>query len=302
MDKPADKNTPTKVEPTKPGFEVEPGLMSLEDLDKIIQDNDPDALKNIEVMKESAELNSQTIELLQIDDIMGDPKKKKSDRFAKFQFKLKLFLRWLKVAGLELALKTWTQTKAHSKALNEKRQGLQKKVGTWGKKEKALFVIFLVMIGLTSTYTYFAFVKKAFVYDGELFVGSLLPLATETFEIKSTDDKEQFYNTIRIPKNIFSLRRMVINIQPSESSGPNPMVAYELSLEANSKEVLVEIKDREGEIIDQVQRSLEQLTFDELSSPEGRDLVEDKVKTRVNQILTLGKVRFVYIVAVIFKR
>jgi len=302
LDKPADKKDPTKVESPKPSFEVEPGLMSLEDLDKVIQENDPEALGNIEVLKDNAELNSQTIELLQIDDIMGDPKRKKSDRFAKLQFKAKLFLRWLKTAGLELALKSWVQSKEKSKLLNEKRQKLQKQVGGWSKKEKALFASMVLMTVVTGAFFYYAFIKKAFYYDSELFMGSLIPMASSINDLKETDSFERFYNTIRIPKNIFSLRRMVINIQPSESSGPNPMVAYELSLEANSKEVLVEIKDREGEIIDQVQRALEELSFDELSAPEGRDLVEDKVRTRVNQILTLGKVRFVYIVGVVFKR
>lgn len=302
LDKPADNKTPTKVESSKVNFEVEPGLMSLEDLDKIIQENDPEALKSIEVMKESAELNSQTIELLQIDDIMGDPKRKKSDHLAKIQFKLKLFFRWLKTAGLELAVKSWTQIKTQSKILSEKRQALQKNVSSWNKKQKALFGVFLLLSALTASFAYFAFVKKVFHYDGELFIGSLLPLASKVIPYKENEPLEDFYNTIRVPKNIFSLKRMVINIQPSENSGPNPMVAYELSLETNSKEALVELKDREGEVIDQVQRSLEQLTFDELSAAEGRDLVEDKVRTRVNQILTLGQVRHVYIVAVIFKR
>jgi flagellar basal body-associated protein FliL len=302
LDKPDDSKTPTKVESKSASFEVEPGLMSLEDLDKIIEENDPDALKNIEVMKESAELNSQTIELLQIDDIMGDPKRKKIDHFAKIQFKIKLFFRWLKSAAQELAVKFWIQTKTQSKVLNDKRQALQKNVGAWNKKQKALFAIFLLLSASTLTFAYFAFVKKTIHYEGELFVGSLLPLASEVIQLKSDEPMEDFYNTIRVPKNIFSLRRMVINIQPSESSGPNPMVAYELSLETNSKEALVELKDREGEIIDQIQRSIEQLTFDELSAPEGRDLVEDKVRARVNQILTLGQVRHVYIVAVIFKR
>lgn len=302
LNKPDDKLSPTKVESKATTFEVEPGLMSLEDLDKIIEDNDPEALKNIDEMKASSELNSQTIELLQIDDIMGDPKRKKVDHLAKLQFKIKLFFRWLKSAGIELAIKTWAQTKTQSQRLNEKRQTLQKTVGGWNKKQKALFGTFLVLIALTVSFSYFAFVKKSFYFDSELFISSLIPMSSNVIQIQEDEPQEDFYNTIRIPKNIFSLRRMVINIQPSENSGPNPMVAYELSLETNSKEALVELKDREGEVIDQIQRAIEQMSFDELSAAEGRDQVEITVRNRVNQILTLGQVRHVYIVAVIFKR
>lgn len=66
---------------------------------------------------------------------------------------------------------------------------------------------------------------------------------------------EELYNSLAFQNN-FQIKKIVVNIQPSAGSGPNPMVAFEFSFEGNSSEVLLEIKDREGEIIDQVQRTI----------------------------------------------
>lgn len=298
MSDPTDKNTPSKVEP----FQVEKGLMSLEDLDRIIQENDPEALASLEILKSSTELNSQKLVLHQIDDINGDPKKGKNEKWEQLKFKTRLFLRWLHAKSTDLFFQTLESVKKALQILKQKKAQTQVRTQSWSKKDKLLFVSFILVVISIPVFVYFAFYKKALNYKSELFIPSLLTVADHVWNAQENQMREGFYNNLKIPKNIFSLRKMVINLQPSENSGPNPMVAYELSLEANSREALVEIKDREGEVIDGVQRSLEELTYDELSGPEGRALVEDKVKTRVNQILTLGKVRFVYVVGVIFKR
>ncbi len=298
MSDPTDKSTPSKVEP----FQVEKGLMSLEDLDRIIQENDPEALAKLETIKSSTELNSQKMVLHQIDDAAGDPKKGKNEKWEQFKFKSRLFLRWLQAKATELFFQALEGSKKAFQVLKQKKAQTQERTKKWTKKDKLLFTSLILVVFAIPAFVYLAFFKKALTYKSELFIPSLLSVADHVWNAQEDQMREGFYNNLKIPKNIFSLRKMVINLQPSENSGPNPMVAYELSLEANSREALVEIKDREGEVIDGVQRSLEELTYDELSGPEGRMLVEDKVKTRVNQILTLGKVRFVYVVGVIFKR
>jgi len=298
MSDPTDKSNPTKVEP----FVVEKGLMSLEELDRNIQENDPEALAKLDALKSSTELNNQTLVLHQFDDINGDPKKGKNKKWEQFTFKSRLFLRWLQAKSTDLFFKTLESSKKTLQILKQKKAQTQARTRHWTKKDKLLFNSLILVVISIPLFVYFAFYKKALNYKSELFIPSLLTVADHVWNAQEDQMREGFYNNLIIPKNIFSLRKMVINLQPSENSGPNPMVAYELSLEANSREALVEIKDREGEVIDGVQRSLEELTYDELSGPEGRRLVEDKVKNQVNQILTLGKVRSVYVVGVIFKR
>jgi flagellar basal body-associated protein FliL len=94
---------------------------------------------------------------------------------------------------------------------------------------------------------------------------------------------------------------MVVNIQPSESSGPNPMAAYEFSLEGNSTEVLIEIKDREVELRDLMYRTIEDFTFEQADSPEGKELLTEKLRKEVNMVLTQGKIRKVWIKTAIVK-
>lgn len=291
------KEVPPKVELPP----VAPGLMSLEELDRIIIENDAEALSSLDDLKSNAELNSQTIEIFQYDELL-EKQRRKNQFILKLKLKTTLFLTWLKSRGLESFQRFLLWSKQKSVEAQEGKKAFSQKARTWTWKEKSLFASFLVLLTGLVAFIYFAFVKKSFFHDKELFITSLTGSADKVWALKTEDLNDFFYNTVRVPKNIFNLRRMVINVQSSESSGENPMVALELSLEATSREALVEIKDREGEILDGVQRSLEELTFDELSGDNSKALIEEKVGSRVNSILTLGKVRSVYIVGLIFKR
>jgi len=130
---------------------------------------------------------------------------------------------------------------------------------------------------------------------------SFTQMAEKEWDISEDESRETFYNSSRIPKNIFKLKKIVVNIQPSPGSGPNPMVALEISLEGGSSEVLLEIKDREGEVLDQVQRTVEGYTFEDLNEADGKKEMTEKVRSTVNRLLTLGKIRKAYIQGFILK-
>lgn len=293
--------TPAKVEPQVKKFEVEPGLMSLEDLDKVIADVDPESLKTIEGVKElGAVIDNQTIEMLQLDDYLDEASLKKN-KIREFKLKMALFWVWLKGRIVEISKSTALRTVANLKQKNEQFKVAKQAYRHWPVKSKLSLVGGVALFFLALVYGYLALVKKKFDGKEELFMPSLLSWSNKTWNMSEETSIESFYNTTRIPKNIFNLKRMVVNIKSSENSGPNPMVAYEFSLEGNSTEVLIEIKDREGEIIDKVQRVIEEYSFDELNGPDGKKVVEEKVRSAINRVLTLGKIRYVYVVGVIFK-
>ncbi|MFN8847377.1 MAG: flagellar basal body-associated FliL family protein [Bdellovibrionales bacterium] len=279
---------------------VAPGLMSLEQLDQIIINDDPEAIKNLEDLRSSPELNSQTIEVFQYDELL-EQQKRKNKILQKIQFKFALFITWLKNRFLDFIQLATSKAKQLRSGSTEFRKSFRQRVLTWTWKEKSLFISLLLLTSSLIAFTYFGFVKKSLFQKEELFIASLESIADKSWELNPNEMNEFFYNTVRIPKNIFNLRRIVVNVRPSESSSENPMVALELSLEATSREALVEIKDREGEILDTVQRGLEELSYDEISGSGGRDSVVEKVRNRINSILTLGKIRHVYIVGSIFK-
>lgn len=299
----AEEKTPAnsaKVEGEKEAFQVDPGMMSLEELDSIIAKEDPEALQNIEGVRSVAAEQGAIIEILEYDE-SAEEKKKLKHKIKKLKGKTLILWIWAKNRSIENAKKfgVWTvETAKHGK---ENLGNAAKTFKEWSIAQKLLFVSAILISAGAGTFAYMAFVKKSFSHKEEMFLTSLLSLSENTITLSGDAAMETFYNSSRIPKNIFSLKRMVVNIQPSESSGANPMVAYEFSLEGNSTEVLIEIKDREGEIIDQVQRTIEDHTFDELNSVEGKKMIADKVRSTVNRLLTLGKIRYVYIQGVIFK-
>jgi flagellar basal body-associated protein FliL len=274
--------------------------MSLEQLDQIIINNDPDAIKNLEDLRTNPELNTQTIEVFQYDELL-EQQKRQNKIIQRFRLKFALFFSWLRSLSFDYANRSLIQLKNLKTNSIEAKKAFRHRSLMWTWREKSLFWGLFALSGCLILFIYFSFIKKSLFKEQELFLGSLLTIADKTWELDPNEMNDFFYNTVRIPKNIFNLRRMVVNVRPSENSSDNPMVALELSLEATSREVLVEIKDREGEILDTVQRGLEELSYDEISASGGRDLVAEKVRNRVNAILTLGKIRYVYIVGSIFK-
>lgn len=79
------------------------------------------------------------------------------------------------------------------------------------------------------------------------------------------------------------------------------MGAYEFYLEGMVPEVVIEIKDREVEIRDLMQRVLEEFNFDQAESAEGKLLINEKLKKEVNAKLTTGKLKQVWIKTAIVK-
>ncbi len=104
-------------------------------------------------------------------------------------------------------------------------------------------------------------------------------------------DSEMFFDNSRLLKNIVTIKKMVANIKPSESSGPNPMLAFELNIEGMTAEVVVEIKDREAEFKDLILRTAEELNYDDLSGADGKKNLSERILNVINSNLTQGQIR-----------
>lgn len=134
----ADSKTPTPVT-TKVEEPEQAGLMSLEDLDRIIAESDPTALKNIEGVREIAAEMEGSIELVDLDDDLLNNSDKHKKRLEKFSEKLKLksivLWVWLKSQSVENSKKflIWLTTKK-----SNLRDGISR-FGKWPVKSKLLF-------------------------------------------------------------------------------------------------------------------------------------------------------------------
>lgn len=143
--------------------------------------------------------------------------------------------------------------------------------------------------------------NKAELLHQNLFVTSFAELGTDLREYNPNSEIEDFYDNPRFAKNLVSITPMHVNLKPSESSGPNPMLAIELTAEGLSVDAIVEIKDREAEFKDMLARITEERTYDELISSEGKLSLCEQYRDTLNAHLTRGQVRRVLLKSFVIK-
>lgn len=167
-------------------------------------------------------------------------------------------------------------------------------------REKLQYFFIIFAVGLVGAYFYFALTVDFLKEHDQLFIHSMEDWSesTQTYDPKSV---ETFYSSTRTMQNIMSIPRMISNIKKSSRSGLNPMIALEFYFEGTTPEGVVEIKDRDYEIKDRISRLLEESTFDQLDTVEGKQVLLEKVKRDINQVLTKGKVRRVFYKSIILK-
>tara|TARA_B110001454_G_C12723300_1_gene436371 strand:- start:36927 stop:37835 length:909 start_codon:yes stop_codon:yes gene_type:complete len=278
-------------------------------LDKAIQDNSPEFLQELEAISEIGNENLD-IELVDLDLIMEQQRanslKARANRLVSHlnQLAIKIFY-FVKASLLTFAKETAPYyLKKLLALLKSGGQSLGHQLGkikTFSKVQKIVLVLIIAgVVGLG--FTIFKIATSGLIKDDEkLFVHSMEELAAQKF-IYDTGDVEDFYNSPRVSQNIMSLRRIVVNIQRSKNSGTNPMGAFELYIQGNSSDVMVEITDREAELLDRIQSQIRAFSYDELDTVEGKRRMLDKIIRDLNEDLTKGKVTQIYFKNFVLKK
>jgi flagellar basal body-associated protein FliL len=166
---------------------------------------------------------------------------------------------------------------------------------------KLVAVVLFLASALTVVFIYRSYTHGVLPENQELIMASLEEWSGASYKYDAETEMDSFYDSPRTIQNIMSLPKMIVNIKPSQSSGTNPMAAMEFFLEGLSPEANVEVKDRESEIRDLFQRTMEDMTFDELDSPEGKQLLTEHLRQNLNNVLSKGKIRRVYIKEAVIK-
>jgi flagellar basal body-associated protein FliL len=134
---------------------------------------------------------------------------------------------------------------------------------------------------------------------------NLVPtVAAEADQSWTYDAKEQtddFFSSMRHPEHVVLLERLVVNVKPSENSGPNPMGFFEFYIEASSEEAAIEVNDRKAEVKDVMQRTIEGITYDDLVTPAGKNKLKLVLRKNINTVLTTGRVRKLFFKSVVIK-
>lgn len=302
------------------------GTLSLEELDKVIAEDDPEFLNEL---KSIGEIDPTQVDL-DVDRVHaghtwedeleywkhGPPWAVKLGSvlfflpylvfpFRKILFALFFYARELKIFltyGLvNIGPYLLKQLKAGLHFLKDEVTSYLKHIGKFSGPKKAAYVLFLAATGVGIWAIRKAFKGELLPAKQELFLRNLEELSDKKYFYERNKDLESFYDSPRVMQNIMIMDPMVVNLRRTARGGEVPMAAFEFFVEGLSSEVLVEIKDREGEMRDLFQRQIEEFSFEQLDSAEGKKLLLERLKKQVNAVLTAGRIRRIFIKNVVLK-
>lgn len=164
-------------------------------------------------------------------------------------------------------------------------------------------VLFTTIVGLVGVgyMLKLSFTKGIIPKDSPLYIQNLEDKADQVFS--TTDSElESFYDNLRGAGNTIFIQKIVVNLKIIEKlNHVNPMGAFDFYIQGITPEVAVEIKDRESEIRDRMQRVAEEFSFEQLDTVSGKKELTEKLKTEINNILTTGRIKKIYIKTIILK-
>ncbi len=159
------------------------------------------------------------------------------------------------------------------------------------KNNRRAFVMFWSSVLMVVFTIYFAFQTRLWDWRWSLYMTSFKDLKIPITEYNPINDTQYFFDNPRLSKNFIELKKIFVNLKPSADSGDNPMLAFSITVEGLSREVVVELKDRESEFVDLAARVAEEFSYDELVTTDGKIYLSEKIADAYNAGLTTGQVR-----------
>lgn len=167
------------------------------------------------------------------------------------------------------------------------------KLMLWLAIFSGLFAVLAVAIGFSGSVT---------IDVGPKYLKSFADIADEKFVYDESEPLEDFTDPLFHPEHIVTMDRIMVNLRrPRNAPEGNPMGFFDFYLEASNQEGAVELKDREGEVRDLIGRTLEQLTYEELITLAGKEKMKLALRKNLNNFLTRGQVRRVYLKNIVLK-
>jgi flagellar basal body-associated protein FliL len=120
----------------------------------------------------------------------------------------------------------------------------------------------------------------------------------ETYETAA--GAESFYAAFPQEVHEFLFKKMKVNLRRT-SENPNPMGAFEVVVGVDSQDTAVELRDREVEFHDMLQRLFEEELVTELDSETGKKILKGRVRKELNGKLTQGWIKEVHFKSFVLK-
>lgn len=274
-------------------------LISLDELDQVINEQDPGFKESVSSLAEANQASDLNIELIDLDQLLAEQEAKSfSSRMKRLVRKIRNFATGVKTSSLYFLKERLPSIlkSLKGKAGQGKEQvseGLRQ-FGFKPRRFKLLVLGFVVLCGGVGALLYIQLTRGLLPTQEPLFIQGLDQLATDRGQYHPQAPREPFYGSVRVAQNILSIEKMVVNVKPSASSSANPMAAMSLYLEGMSADAIVEIKDREPEFRDHFMRIIEEFDYDELVSAEGKIQLQERLLREANRHISNGRIRRVY--------
>lgn len=294
---------PTDGQPK--GGEILAEEIPLEDIEKMLESEDPEFAKQLEEVRTIE--NDPTIELeasvVGEDDNLASEERPDSV-YAKVRARVKMsvytFKRNLKIRlkefakNLLIALKTKPAEFAYYTMAMAKL--LLNHIGTPLRLFKAatplqrLASLVLLVIGSVALLVLINNVKGIWIPALNEPILTSFEAHADFVESFTADQSQSFYGVFPQERHEFLFTRMKVNLRRTPDN-PNPMGAFEVIVLLDSKDTAIEVRDREVELFDYLQRVFEDETFNDLENELGKAKLKSRLKRELNQLLTQGWVK-----------
>ena len=167
-------------------------------------------------------------------------------------------------------------------------------------KRKSLVILFIGLVGFFSYFVKVVVKNQQFLkFEKELLVG-FHEVATKVTQFNPEEELVQFYLAFPQPSHNFLMDKIVVNLT-REPGHASPMGAFEFFINLDSKDTAIELKDRQKEFIDLLQRTVEELRYRELETTQGKVKLKNNIKLAFNRVLNQGRVKSIAIKTIILK-
>ena len=133
-----------------------------------------------------------------------------------------------------------------------------------------------------------------------VYLRSYADVADAKFKYEADEPMENFTDPLYHPEHVVLMDKVIVNLKRLNPDS-TPMGLFEFYVELSTHEGAVEIKSREVEARDLISRTLEQMSYEELVTPEGKNKLKVILRKNLNELLTEGRVRRVFFKTVVVK-
>jgi flagellar basal body-associated protein FliL len=154
----------------------------------------------------------------------------------------------------------------------------------------AVIVILVICIRIT-----LVDMKTRFAPDKskDPFLKNWAEVADVAYTLQPEDLTENIDDPLKHPEYTVLIHKIAANLR-APNSHRTPMITTELYVEASNQDAAIEIKDRELEVRDTLERVFEQTTFDELDTKAGKERLKVHIRGALDQMLNKGHIKRVF--------